>query len=246
MTNLIQTTIPSPVGDMTVIIEDDTVILAEFSDQPQRIEKYLAKHHAGKSISASAVTDNKGGSKNRITSTGTLTAATDDKGASMNRAASMGAVAVRDSLDGNVAATAATDSSTNTLPQKDEMKTVVASAHQISFVGDVEQAFAAYFAGDTSALDELKINASGSDFDRKVWAALRTIPAGETWSYADLAVAVNSHPRAVGGANGRNPVALITPCHRVIAVDGSLTGYAGGVERKKWLLEMERGIKSLV
>ena len=114
------------------------------------------------------------------------------------------------------------------------------------FHNEVLMKLKSYFAGYATALEGIRTDARGSEFDKRIWQALRTIPAGVTWSYGDLAEAAESHPRAVGGANGRNPIALITPCHRVIGKDGSLTGYAGGVARKQWLLEMEGAIKSLL
>ncbi len=105
----------------------------------------------------------------------------------------------------------------------------------------VAAALAAYFAGDMAALDGLQVHSGGTDFQRAVWAALRTIPAGETWSYQRLAGAIGRETamRAVGAANGANPVAIIVPCHRVIGANGTLTGYAGGLERKQWLLAHE-------
>jgi len=106
----------------------------------------------------------------------------------------------------------------------------------------VRQAVEAYFSGDLGALDGLTVKTAGTAFQRAVWAALRAIPAGETRSYGQLAAAVGA-PRAVraaGLANGQNPVAVIVPCHRVIGADGTLTGYAGGLERKRWLLRHER------
>ena len=105
----------------------------------------------------------------------------------------------------------------------------------------VASALAAYFAGDTRALDTLPTAVGGTDFQRRVWAALRRIPAGTTWSYADLAHQVGrpAAVRAVGQANGANPVSLVQPCHRVIASGGGLGGYAGGLERKAWLLRHE-------
>ena len=104
----------------------------------------------------------------------------------------------------------------------------------------VASALAAYFAGDAGALDTLPAE-GGTDFQRTVWAALRRIPAGTTWSYADLARQVGrpAAVRAVGQANGANPVSLVQPCHRVIASGGGLGGYAGGLERKAWLLRHE-------
>lgn len=98
----------------------------------------------------------------------------------------------------------------------------------------------AYFAGDVRALESLPLRAAGTDFQQKVWKALREIPAGETISYGELARRLGSHPRAVGSANARNPVSLAIPCHRVIAKDGKLCGYAWGEERKRWLLQHER------
>jgi methylated-DNA-[protein]-cysteine S-methyltransferase len=105
----------------------------------------------------------------------------------------------------------------------------------------VRRAVEAWFGGDLTALDGLTVKTGGTAFQRTVWAALRAIPAGETRSYGQLAAAVGS-PRAVraaGLANGQNPVAVIVPCHRVIGADGTLTGYAGGLERKRWLLNHE-------
>ena len=106
----------------------------------------------------------------------------------------------------------------------------------------VRRAVEAWFAGDLGALDGLTVRTGGTVFQRAVWAALKAIPAGETRSYGQLAAAIGS-PRAVraaGLANGQNPVAVIVPCHRVIGANGTLTGYAGGLERKRWLLNHER------
>jgi methylated-DNA-[protein]-cysteine S-methyltransferase len=98
----------------------------------------------------------------------------------------------------------------------------------------------AYFAGELTDFD-LPMEMRGTDFQRCVWAALCEIPYGETISYGELARWVGNPKasRAVGLANGRNPVAIVVPCHRVIGADGSLTGYGGGLERKVWLLEHE-------
>ncbi len=98
----------------------------------------------------------------------------------------------------------------------------------------------AYFAGDVHALDEVAVDPDGTPFQQRVWAALRAIPPGETRTYGELARQLGTHPRAVGAANGRNPVCLAIPCHRVIASDGKLCGYAWGEERKRWLLQHER------
>jgi methylated-DNA-[protein]-cysteine S-methyltransferase len=99
-----------------------------------------------------------------------------------------------------------------------------------------------YFAGDVHALDDVLVRFDrGTPFQRDVWAALRTIPVGETISYAELARRVGRPGafRAVGAANGQNPVGVVVPCHRVIAADGTLGGYAGGLDRKRWLLAHE-------
>ncbi|WP_417317515.1 methylated-DNA--[protein]-cysteine S-methyltransferase [Emcibacter sp.] len=98
-----------------------------------------------------------------------------------------------------------------------------------------------YFAGRFSSLDDIEVELGGTPFQQKTWQALRTIPAGETWSYGQLARVLGNEKamRAVGTANGQNPVAIVVPCHRVIGSNGTLTGYAGGLERKKNLLELE-------
>lgn len=101
----------------------------------------------------------------------------------------------------------------------------------------------AYFAGDFSALDAIGVEAPGTPFQTRVWAALRGIAPGATTSYSALAAALGSPTavRAVGSANARNLLPLVVPCHRVIRADGSLCGYAGGLARKEWLLAHERG-----
>jgi len=99
----------------------------------------------------------------------------------------------------------------------------------------------AYFAGERTDF-ELSLDLVGSEFQRRVWAALLTIPYGETRSYGEIARQIGSPGafRAVGLANGHNPIGIIVPCHRVIGSNGSLTGYGGGLERKRALLEMEK------
>jgi methylated-DNA-[protein]-cysteine S-methyltransferase len=98
-----------------------------------------------------------------------------------------------------------------------------------------------YFAGEMNALDTLPIAFGGTAFQQTVWQALQTIPAGRTLSYGKLAAQIGNPKgmRAVGLANGANPIALIVPCHRVIGANGTLTGYGGGMERKHWLLRHE-------
>jgi methylated-DNA-[protein]-cysteine S-methyltransferase len=103
-----------------------------------------------------------------------------------------------------------------------------------------------YFAGERHEFD-VGLDLEGNSFERSVWDALLAIPYGETASYGEIArrIGAPSAPRAVGMANGRNPVAVIVPCHRVIGANGSLTGYGGGLERKRFLLELEAGVLSL-
>lgn len=98
----------------------------------------------------------------------------------------------------------------------------------------------AYFAGTLTEFD-VPLRMNGTDFQRRVWEGLRTIPYGATWSYAQLADRVGNRKacRAVGLANARNPIGIIVACHRVVGADGSLTGYGGGLDRKRWLLEHE-------
>jgi methylated-DNA-[protein]-cysteine S-methyltransferase len=99
----------------------------------------------------------------------------------------------------------------------------------------------AYFAGEIDALAAIDVDPAGTAFQLAVWTELRNIPAGQTASYADVARAIGapSSVRAVGAANGSNPISLIEPCHRVIGSDGRLVGYGGGIERKRWLLQHE-------
>lgn len=108
------------------------------------------------------------------------------------------------------------------------------------------RAIRSYFAGELTAIDTLAADAPGTPFQRQVWRALRQIPCGTTISYGELAKRIGrpSAVRAVGLANGSNPVGVVVPCHRVIGADGSLTGYGGGIERKQWLLKHESAIGS--
>ena len=110
----------------------------------------------------------------------------------------------------------------------------------------VRRAIEAWFNGDARGLDGVAVKTGGTDFQRSVWAALRAIPHGQTRTYGQLAAAIGRPKavRAAGLANGQNPVAVIVPCHRVIGANGTLTGYAGGLERKRWLLRHE-GVDAL-
>ena len=159
---LTQCEISSPIGPVTIVINDDTVIICEFSDREGRVARQLDQYYPDATV-----------------------------------------------VNGEC-------------PQ------------------GIQTMFDQYFAGDQNALDDLKSAPMGTEFERRVWTELKNIKAGTTDSYGAMAKRLNSSPRAVGRANGRNPVALIHPCHRVIGADGSLTGYAGGLERKEWLLAHEK------
>ncbi|WP_405582552.1 methylated-DNA--[protein]-cysteine S-methyltransferase [Streptomyces sp. NBC_01190] len=115
-------------------------------------------------------------------------------------------------------------------------------ADEISVLADVSEQLAAYFAGDLTRF-EIPMTVAGTPFQQRVWSALNDIPYGRTVSYGELAAALGQpgSSRAVGLANGKNPISIIVPCHRVIGANGSLTGYGGGLDRKRWLLDFERG-----
>jgi methylated-DNA-[protein]-cysteine S-methyltransferase len=108
------------------------------------------------------------------------------------------------------------------------------------------QALTDYFGGSLNALDDLVTVAGGTDFQRSVWTALRAIPVGQTRSYLDIAKAIGNPKavRAIGLANGANPIGIVVPCHRVIGSNGSMTGYGGGISRKQWLLKHEGAISN--
>jgi methylated-DNA-[protein]-cysteine S-methyltransferase len=106
---------------------------------------------------------------------------------------------------------------------------------------DIRAALSGYFKGDLASLDAIKWRVAGTPFQRKVWNALPTIPPGTTMSYGALAAQLGmpNAMRAVGHANGSNPLSVVVPCHRLIGANGSLVKYGGGLERKRWLLEHE-------
>ena len=106
---------------------------------------------------------------------------------------------------------------------------------------DIRAALSGYFKGDLACLNAIKWRVTGTPFQHKVWTALPTIPVGTTISYGALAVQLGMPKavRAVGHANGSNPLSVVVPCHRLIGADGSLVKYGGGLERKRWLLEHE-------
>jgi len=109
----------------------------------------------------------------------------------------------------------------------------------------VREQLESYWAGGRKDFD-VPLRMAGTDFQQRVWAALRTIPYGQTWSYGTVAAAIGAvgASRAVGLANGRNPIGIVVPCHRVVGANGSLTGYGGGLDRKRWLLAHEQGQRS--
>jgi methylated-DNA-[protein]-cysteine S-methyltransferase len=118
--------------------------------------------------------------------------------------------------------------------------TKVAPQRDAEAAAEAVEQLSAYFTGERLEFD-LPLAPRGTAFQREVWKTLREIPPGETQSYGDVARAIGrpSASRAVGAANGRNPIAIVVPCHRVIGANGQLTGYASGLERKRWLLDHE-------
>lgn len=158
---LMISTLPSPVGAITLVHDGAAIHICEFEDRQERVERQLATYYTGETPSVS--------------------------------------------------------------PAPKAMA----------------DAFERYFAGDRDALEALPTSPRGTAFQVKVWEALKQVRAGNTASYRELAKATGSVARAVGQANGRNPISLIHPCHRIIGADGSLTGYAGGLSRKEWLLNHE-------
>lgn len=118
--------------------------------------------------------------------------------------------------------------------------------HEATQVSTATPALKAYFNGDLNAVDQLITATGGTDFQREVWQALREIPAGETLSYGELSQRIGRPKavRAVGMANGANPISIVVPCHRVIGANRSLTGYGGGLDRKRWLLDHEQQLSS--
>jgi methylated-DNA-[protein]-cysteine S-methyltransferase len=105
----------------------------------------------------------------------------------------------------------------------------------------IRDALQSYFAGNHAALDSIPVETGGTQFQRKLWTALRSIPSGQTSTYGALATKIGlpKAVRAVGAANGANSISIVLPCHRVIGLDQRLTGYGGGLERKRWLLTHE-------
>ena len=124
---------------------------------------------------------------------------------------------------------------------RNQYRNDVVELKQASRASPAMQTMLAYFDGDLAGIDKLLVLTGGTDFQRKVWAALRDIPCGSTISYLELATRIGKPlaVRAVGMANGANPISIVIPCHRVIGSNRTLTGYGGGLHRKRWLLEHE-------
>ncbi len=110
--------------------------------------------------------------------------------------------------------------------------------------GGIRDVLIRYLDGDFDVISEVRVATNGTPFQQCVWGKLREVPSGGTWSYGELARAIGKPKasRAVGLANGSNPIAIVVPCHRVIGANGSLTGYGGGMARKQWLLAHERAL----
>ncbi len=113
--------------------------------------------------------------------------------------------------------------------------------HQQQFVPGLGRALQQYFSGRKNCFGSITLNTDGTPFQKMVWRTLQKIPEGQSWSYKMLAQVIGNPDavRAVASANGKNPISIIIPCHRVIGSDGQLRGYAGGVSRKRWLLQHE-------
>ncbi|MBE8718511.1 methylated-DNA--[protein]-cysteine S-methyltransferase [Cellvibrio polysaccharolyticus] len=120
--------------------------------------------------------------------------------------------------------------------------------HEATQRSTATPALQAYFKGDLNAVDQLITATGGTEFQREVWQALREIPAGETLSYGELSQRIGRPKavRAVGMANGANPISIVVPCHRVIGANRSLTGYGGGLDRKRWLLQHEQTLSPTI
>ncbi|MBS7780372.1 methylated-DNA--[protein]-cysteine S-methyltransferase [Acidovorax sp. CCYZU-2555] len=128
-----------------------------------------------------------------------------------------------------------------------QYKGIAVSLRDAAQASPARRILEAYFAGDLSGIDSIEVALGGTDFQRQVWLGLRGIAAGQVLSYGDFAQRLGrpSASRAVGLANGANPISVVLPCHRVIGRNASLTGYGGGLQRKRWLLEHENAIQPL-
>jgi methylated-DNA-[protein]-cysteine S-methyltransferase len=123
------------------------------------------------------------------------------------------------------------------LTQRYESVELVPHSNPLGFTARLQ----AYLAGDLTSLADIPVKMGGTAFQQQIWSKLREIPIGETWTYGQLAKSIDrpTASRAVGMANSLNPIAIVVPCHRVIGAKGTLTGYAGGLDRKSWLLQHE-------
>ena len=122
-----------------------------------------------------------------------------------------------------------------------QYKGITLNTQEIACQSKAAKVLLAYFEGDLTAINTLEVALGGTDFQRQVWLALRDISAGQTCSYKDIALRIGrpAAVRAIGLANGANPISIVLPCHRVIGSNGTLTGYGGGLNRKQWLLNHE-------
>ena len=129
-----------------------------------------------------------------------------------------------------------------------QYKGVALSLREATQASPARRTLQAYFDGEVGGIDKIQVALGGTDFQRQVWSALRSIPAGQWLSYSDLALRIGRPAaiRAVGLANGANPISVVLPCHRVIGSNASLTGYGGGLHRKRWLLEHEKALPTLL
>jgi methylated-DNA-[protein]-cysteine S-methyltransferase len=146
---------------------------------------------------------------------------------------------------GSLRATSWSDSETEFFQYLCKQYGAIANALQAAAnPNGLTEAIRSYFEGNLKAIDDLPVDTLGTPFQKEVWTALRAIPCGTTISYSQLASRIGrpAAVRAVGLANGSNPVGVIVPCHRVIGADGSLTGYGGGLPRKEWLLRHESAL----
>lgn len=127
-----------------------------------------------------------------------------------------------------------------------QYKGISITLQEIATQSETANDLLAYFEGGIGIINTMKVVLGGTDFQRQVWNTLREIPAGQPFSYSDLAIKIGrpTAVRAIGLANGANPISIVLPCHRVIGSDGTLTGYGGGLHRKQWLLQHESKLAS--
>ena len=216
--------IASPLGELTCVTRDGALVALEFPETGERLRRHLARRTKKASNVEDGVlsaTDSaaQGGAPPPLSGlrppSGCLRGALHEEGA-LPAAATLRSSAWGVFADG-----------------------LLPSERGAS--GEVGERILAYFAGDLDALDDVHVDLAGTPFERRVYAELRRVRRGEVVTYSELARRAG-HPaavRAVGATNAKNPISIVVPCHRVIGADGSLTGYAGGLDRKRWLLAHE-------